>query len=83
MNVLYINFADKVSGGETSLLYYLAELKKYVNPVVVSPRKGDFSNRLSAAGIKNYTFPLNLLSKKNPLPFLITIYNLVRLIMVK
>ena len=80
MNILYINFTDKVSGGETSLLYYLAELKKYVNPVVVSPKKGDFSNRLDAAGIKNYTFPLDLLSKKNPLLFLRTVYCLVRLI---
>ena len=69
MKVLYINFTEKVSGGETSLLYYLEELKKEITPVVLSPKKGEFSERLNALYIKNYTFSLNFLSKRNPVPF--------------
>lgn len=81
MRVLYINLTEKISGGEKSLLYYLAELKHRIVPIVVCPKKGPLTEQLESLGIKYYTFPIHLLSKYNPFPFLFSLFKLIDVIL--
>ena len=80
-NVLYLTWNPAVWGAETSLLLLLTYLDRTLfNPIVVLPCTGPLSDRLANLEVETIIMPLNRLRWRNPVPYLRTVYRLVRLI---
>lgn len=80
-NILYLNRVSEIGGAEISLLLLLERLDKALfNPIVVLPCPGPLVDRLTRLGIETVLMPLNTLRRRNPWPYIRTVYQLVRLI---
>ena len=82
-NVLYLNKSAEIGGSETSLLLLLRYLDRDVyHPIVVLPSNGPFLDQLHQIGVKVIAIPLGniYLKGRNPLPYLTTVFRLVKII---
>ncbi|MFC1576942.1 glycosyltransferase [Candidatus Omnitrophota bacterium] len=79
--ILYINPIVEISGAETSLLLLLEKLdRRLFYPIVILPGEGPLKGRLEEMGIEAVTMRLSKIDKKNPIPYLKTVYALSRFI---
>lgn len=80
-HILYINHFTAVYGSENSLFELVTHLdESRLAPLVILPDDGPLSQKIRSVGVRVITSPLNSLKAKNPFPYLMTVYNLVRII---
>ena len=78
-NILYIHiFIRAIAGSEYCLVELLKRLdRNKFNPIILVPSEGIFVNFLRKNGYKIKIMNLQRLNKRNPLPFLFTIFHLI------
>lgn len=76
-----MNKVAEFGGAEKSLLILGQDIQRYhYRPVVVLGSEGPLQKRLEQLNIKVYVYPLDFPHLKNPVPFLKSIYFLIRII---
>lgn len=79
--VLYLNPVSVIGGAEMSLLLLLQKLNRHqFEPIVVLPARGRLYERVHSLGIEIKLATLHKINVRNPLPYLKTVWNLVRML---
>ena len=82
--MLFISHTAQIGGAEISLILLLMHInRENFCPLVVLPTIGPLADRLDTLGIEIIILPLNRLRWRNPLPYIWTVYKLVKLIKVR
>lgn len=81
INILYISWTDKMSGGEISLINYASLLdRKIFRPVFLFPKQGKASTRASEKGIETRFIDMGIFSFKRPWRFIRSVMALRKLL---
>lgn len=84
MNVLYIGASSEIGGAENSLRVLLKGLNKELfQPTVVLPLDGPFAKSVTDLDIELLITPLSPLKSRNPVPYLMTVRRLAKLMKTK
>ena len=79
--ILYIDSVSVISGAEMSLLLLLSNLnREKFEPLVILPERGMLCDRIQALDIDLKLLPLNKINIRNPIPYLKTVWSLVKIL---
>lgn len=79
--VLYLDSVSVIGGAEISLLTLLKNLnRKMFDPLVILPERGMLCDRVQALNIELKLLPLNKINIRNPMPYLKTVWSLVKIL---
>jgi len=79
--ILYLDFVSAIGGGQVSLLLLLKSLNaKKFKPLVILPGKGPLFKKIQTLGIEIKILPMNKINIINPLPYIKTVWDLVRIL---
>ena len=79
--ILYLDSVSVIGGAEISLLTLLRNLnREKFEPLVILPNRGMLGDRIQELDIDIKFFPLNKINIRNPLPYLKTVWSLIKIL---